>query len=45
MYYPKYRESDGIKVYTRVSTWSSERADEYKLRRWEEINATAEKIE
>ncbi len=45
MYYLKYRENDGIKVYTPVKTWSSERSAEYDLRRWEGINETAEKIE
>lgn len=40
----KYHESDGSKVYTPVRTYSKERKAEFKMRRWEGINKTAEKI-
>lgn len=33
-----------VGFYTRIKTWSKERTDEYKMRRWEEINKTAEEI-
>ena len=33
-----------VGFYTKVKTWSSERASEYKMRRWEGINDTAERI-
>ena len=44
MFRRKYHKSDGIKVYTPIKTWSKERKSEYKMRRWEQINTTAEKI-
>lgn len=40
----KYRETEGIKVYTPIKTWSKNRKAEYKMRRWEKINYTADKI-
>lgn len=40
----KYHESDGIRVYTPIKSWSEERTEEYKLRRWEKINETSEQI-
>ena len=33
-----------VGFYTPVRTWSKERTSEYKMRRWEEINQTAEKM-
>ena len=33
-----------VGFYTKIKTWSSERKKEYKMRRWEEMNKTAEKI-
>lgn len=33
-----------VGFYTKIRTWSEERKDEYKLRRWENINETADKI-
>ncbi len=33
-----------VGFYTPIKTWSTERTKEYKLRRWEEINATANEI-
>ena len=33
-----------VGFYTPIKTWSSERNKEYKMRRWEGINAAAEKI-
>ena len=33
-----------VGFYTPVKTWSKERTNEYKMRRWEGINSTAEKI-
>ena len=33
-----------VGFYTKIKTWSNERSDEYKLRRWEEINKTAEQF-
>lgn len=44
MYFQKYPEKDGIRVYTPIKTWSSDRTQEYKMRRWEAINETAEDI-
>ena len=33
-----------VGFYTPVKTWSKERTNEYKMRRWEVINKTAENI-
>lgn len=33
-----------VGFYTPIKTWSKERTDEYKLRRWEQINKTSEEI-
>lgn len=33
-----------VGFYTPIKTWSKERTDEYKLRRWEHINKTSEEI-
>ena len=33
-----------VGFYTKIKSWSDERKNEYKLRKWEEINETAEKI-
>ena len=33
-----------VGFYTPVKTWSKERTNEYKMRRWEEINKTAERV-
>ena len=33
-----------VGFYTKVKTWSSERAKEFKMRKWEEINSTTEKL-
>ena len=33
-----------VGFYTPIKTWSTERTKEYKLRKWEEINETADKI-
>ena len=33
-----------VGFYTKIKSWSDERKNEYKLRKWEEINKTAEKI-
>ena len=40
----KYPERDGIRVYTKIKSWSDERKKEYKLRKWEPINQTSEEI-
>ena len=34
----KYRETEGIKVYTPIKTWSKERKAEFKMRQWEHLN-------
>ena len=44
MLYQKYPERDGITVYTPIKTWSKERSEEYKLRKWEPINKTAKEV-
>ena len=33
-----------VGFYTKVKTWSSERAKEFKMRKWEKINSTTEKL-
>lgn len=33
-----------VGFYTSIKSWSKERTDEYKLRRWEDINTTAEVV-
>ena len=33
-----------VGFYTPIKTWSKERTDEYKLRRWEQVNKTSEEI-
>lgn len=33
-----------VGFYTKIRSWSSERKEEYKLRKWEEINETSEEI-
>ena len=38
MFLIKYWETNGIKVYTPVKTYSKERKAEYKLREWENMN-------
>ena len=38
MFFLKYPERDGRRVYTKINTWSSDRKAEYKLREWEPIN-------
>lgn len=40
--YTEYTRIVGF--YTPIKTWSKERLNEYGMRRWEKINATAEKI-
>ena len=45
MFSQKYPERDGRRVYTKIKTWSEERKAEYKMRKWEPINKTAEEIE
>lgn len=44
MFSKKYPEKDGIRVYTKIRTWSEERKNEYVMRKWEPINKTAEEI-
>ena len=38
MFSKKYLEKDGIRVYTKIKSWSDERKKEYKLRKWEGVN-------
>lgn len=38
MYFQKYHESDGIRVYTPVRSYSRERKAEYSMRRWQNVN-------
>lgn len=38
MFSVKYPEKDGIRVYTKISSWSDKRREEYKLREWEKIS-------
>jgi len=33
-----------LQVYTPIKAWSSTRKEEYKLRRWEDINAATEAV-
>lgn len=40
MFTTKYSEMSGIKVYTPVKTYSKERKAEFRLRRWENVNAS-----
>lgn len=45
MFSIKYPERDGRRVYTKIKSWSDERRKEYKLRKWEPINKTAEEMQ
>lgn len=40
MFIVKYQETDGIKVYTPIKTWSKERKKEFTMRKWEHLNET-----
>lgn len=34
----KFQETDGVKVYTPIKTWSKERKKEYAMREWSDLN-------